>query len=96
MKDRLTVTCPCCSTELVVDREHGDILSEKRVAPKLPDFDDAFAKVKNAPTKRDEIFGKAFDNTKRQSETLAKKFEEAMKKAEDLPDGKPHSPFDLD
>ena len=96
MKDRLTVTCPCCSTELVVDREHGDILSEKRVAPELRDFDDAFEKVQNASAKREESFGKAFDNTKRQSETLSKKFEEAMKKAEDLPEGKPHSPFDLD
>lgn len=96
MTDRLTITCPCCSTELVVDRKHGDILSEKRAERQLPDFDDAFEKVQNAAAKRDEVFDQAFDRTRRQGETLAKKFEEAMKKAEDLPDGKPESPFDLD
>ena len=33
MADRVELTCPCCSTKLVVDSGNGEILSEER--PKL-------------------------------------------------------------
>ena len=83
MKDRVAVTCPCCSTKLVVDKESGEILSEER--PKHDTnktFSSAMADVQSGAQRRDEAFSKAFDRTQRLDDLLDKKFQEARKKAE--------------
>ena len=96
MKDRIDVTCPCCSTELVVETASGEILSEKR--PKMDidkTFEDAMSTVRGGSERRADAFSKAFDRTKNFDELLEKKFEEARKKAEDSKD-KPTNPLDFD
>jgi len=97
MADRVELTCPCCSTKLVVDSDSGEILSEER--PKLDaekTFDSAMSQVRSAAGRREEAFSKAFDRTRKLDDLLEKKFEEARKKAEDDDSGKPVNPMDLD
>jgi len=96
MSDRLNIVCPCCATQLVVDREHGEILAEKRPEKTGPDFESMVEKLQKASGEREKAFDQAFDRTRRLEDTLSKKFEEAVKKADELPDEKPQSPFDLD
>jgi hypothetical protein len=97
MADRVNTTCPCCGTRLVVETTTGEILAEERPAPdREKTFDDAFREVKAGSRKREELFSKAFDKTRRLDELLEKKFEEARKKAKDQPAEKPPSPFDAD
>jgi len=96
MSDRVELTCPCCSTRLVVDAKSGEILSEDR--PKVDtekSFDTALDAVRSGEARRDAAFAKAFDKTKRLDDLLSKKFEEAKKKAA-TDDSKPINPMDWD
>jgi hypothetical protein len=96
MSDRVDVTCPCCSTKLVVDITTGEILSEERPAPDhAKSFDSALSQVRGGEKRRDEAFSKAFQKTQHLDELLSKKFDEAKKKAA-KDKSKPRSPFDLD
>jgi hypothetical protein len=96
MADRLEVTCPCCTTKLVVDATSGEILAEER--PKLDadkSFEQAFQEVKGGTQRREAAFSKAFDRTQRLDDLLNKKFEEARKKAA-TDKTKPRNPFESD
>ena len=96
MSDNVDVTCPCCSTKLVVDAASGEILSEERPEPEHDKtFDSALDEVRGGEKRRDEAFTKAFDKTQRLDDLLSKKFEEAKKKAA-KDTSKPRNPFDLD
>ena len=96
MSDRVELTCPCCSTKLVVDAASGEILSEERPrADTDRSFDAAMDQVRSGEQRRSEAFSKAFDRTQRLDDLLSKKFEEAKKKAA-KDKSKPRNPFDLD
>lgn len=97
MADNVDVTCPCCATKLVVDAASGEILAEER-PPANHDktFETAMSEVKSGASKRDEMFSKAFDRTRRMDDLLDKKFQEAKKKAEKDPNKKPRNPFDVE
>jgi len=96
MKDKVDVTCPCCSTMLVVDVATGEILSEERPAvDHEKTFDSAMDHVRGGEKRRDDAFAKAFDKTKNLDDVLSKKFEEAKKKAA-KDESKPFNPFDMD
>jgi len=96
MKDKVDVTCPCCSTKLVVDVGTGEILSEERPAvDHEKSFDSAMDEVRGGEKRRDDAFAKAFDKTKNLDDVLSKKFEEAKKKAA-KDESKPFNPFDMD
>ena len=96
MADRIDVTCPCCSTRLIVDASSGEILAETR--PKkdaTKTFEDAMSQVRGGAQRREEAFSKAYDRTQNLDDLLSKKFEEARKKAGDDP-SKPFNPLDAD
>jgi hypothetical protein len=96
MADRFDVTCPCCSTLLVVDAKTGEILGEtrpKKDASKT--FEDAMSQVRGGAQRREDAFSKAYDRTQNLDDLLSKKFEEARKKAADDPT-KPFNPLDAD
>jgi hypothetical protein len=96
MKDRHEITCPCCTTKLVIDAATGEILAEERPKQDLTQtFEKALGDVQSGSRRREEAFSKAFERTQRLDDLLNKKFEEAKKKAADAPQ-KPRSPFDLD
>lgn len=96
MKERVNITCPCCSTKLVVDVETEEILSvEQPVVDQTKTFDSAMDQVRGGEQRRDDAFLKAFDKTQRLDDVLGKKFEEAKKKAAQ-DKSKPRNPFDMD
>jgi hypothetical protein len=97
MADSIDVTCPCCTTKLVVDTDTGEILSEER--PKIDhskNFEQAMSEVRHGAGKREEAFAKAFKKTQNLDDLLQKKFDEARKKAEKDPDKKHRNPLDFD
>ncbi len=96
MADKVSLECPCCRTKLVVDVQTGDVLSEERPKGPTRSFEAALSDVRSGAARREEAFSKAFDQTRRLDSVLEKKFEEARKKADQDPDKKPKSPFDLD
>lgn len=96
MPDPVDVTCPCCSTKLVVDPASGEVLSEERPAPDhAKTFDSALGAVRGGEKRRNDAFTKAFEKTRNLDDLLSKKFEEAKKKAA-KDRSKPRNPFDLD
>ena len=97
MPDRVKIICPCCETRLVVDTEHGEILSEER--PKMDaekTFESAMGQVQSGAKRREDAFSTAFDRTQSLDDVLARKFEEAKKKAAKDPSKKPFNPLDAD
>jgi len=96
MADKVSLECPCCGTKLVVDASTGDILSEERPKTKpTKSFEEALSDVESGSERREQLFTKAFDQTKRLEDLLDKKFREAKEKAK-KDKGKPHTPFDFD
>ena len=95
--DRVELTCPCCRTQLVVDTDSGEILSEVRPRPDVDKtFDAAMKQVREGAGRREDAFEKALDRNRRLDDVLEKKFEEARKKAEKDPDKRPFNPLDAD
>lgn len=97
---KLTVRCPECGSDLVVDAATGEPLSH-RPAKRPPaggkDFDALLADLDTDKSRADEIFERERAAMKDRDRLLDEKFREAMKRAEEDPDkGRPVRPFDLD
>ncbi len=97
---KLTVRCPDCNSDLVIDAATGEVLSHRK--PKAPlgggrDFASLFREMDESKAKAESLFDRekaAFEDRDR---LLEEKFREAMKRAEEDPDqGPPKRPFDLD
>lgn len=96
---KLTVRCPDCQSELVVDAATGAILSHRR--PKEPlaggkDFDSLFAELDAGKARAEELFEREKAAFADKDRILEEKFREALKRAEEEPDTPPRRPFDLD
>jgi hypothetical protein len=97
MAENLRVTCPCCGDVLTVDPGSGEVLAEQRPQPQpTKSFDQALGDVRGGEARRQDLFDRAFDRTRRLDDILDKKFEEARKKAAQDPHKKPTNPFDLE
>lgn len=96
MSDDLNITCPCCATKLLLDRETGEILSEERpAADHDKTFEDAMRDVQSGADRRAKAFSDAHKRTTNLESLLEKKFEEARKKAA-KDRSKPVNPLDID
>ena len=93
--ENLELSCPCCSTKLVVDRDTGDILHEERPKKAGASWDQAVQAGKDKQAEAEAMFEKGMDRERRADEILEKKFEEALKRA-DKSDTPPPRIFDLD
>ncbi len=97
---KLTVRCPDCGSDLVIDAKTGDVLSHR--APKAPlaggkDFDSLFADLDVQKARAEALFEKEKAAHADRSRLLEEKFAEALRRAEEDPDeGPPRRPFDLD
>ena len=97
---KLTVRCPDCSSDLVVDAETGEVLSHRK--PKQPiaggkDFDALLKGLDEDKARAEDLFQKEVAAMKDRDRLLEEKFREAMRRAEEDPDeGPPRRPFDLD
>lgn len=97
---RLTVRCPECSSELVVDVATGEVISHRK--PKQPlaggkDFDSLLKGLDDDKAHAEDVFQREVAALKDRDRILEEKFREALKRAEEDPDqGRPARPFDLD
>jgi len=97
---RISVRCPDCGSDLVVDAATGEVLSHRK--PKQPlaggkDLDSLFREMETGREKAEDLFAREVAAIKDRDRLLEEKFREAMKRAEEDPDeGPPHRPFDLD
>ena len=97
---KLTLRCPDCSSELVVDAATGEILSHRKAKQPLAggkDFDSLLKGLEDDKNKAEDIFQREVAALKDRDRIMEEKFREAMKRAEEDPDqGPPQRPFDLD
>ena len=93
--DNIELSCPCCRTKLIVDRDSGEILFEER--PKRSGFtwDDALEARESKQQEAEKMFAKGMDRQRNADDILEKKFREALKRADESDDPPPRI-FDLD
>ena len=95
-----TLRCPDCSSQLVVDRATGEILSHRPAQIPPAEGKDLTALVEELDQQKEEaeeIFSREMEALEDRDRLLEEKFREALKNAEDDPDeGPPVRPFDLD
>ena len=96
MAGPLHITCPCCNSLLVVDRDTGAILREERQHTReAHSLDEALGQLKTQRREAEQKLARAMDENRRREEILEKKFEEAKRKAATT-EGPPPRPFDND
>lgn len=97
---KLTLTCPDCGSELVVDAETGSVLSHRPKAEPVAggkDFDSLLAGLDAGKARAEELFEREKAAMADRERLLEEKFQEALKRAEEEPDdGPPKRPWDLD
>ena len=89
--------CPCCHSQLTVDREMGVVLSH--VAPVRPpsiDLDDTARLLREQADAVEAKFRASVEAERNKEDVLSRKFAEGLKKAKDAPLEKPLRDFDLD
>lgn len=97
---KLKVRCPDCGSDLVIDRETGEVLFHK--AAKAPaaggrDLDSLFADLEASKERAGEVFEREVAAYKDRDRLLEEKFKEAVEKAKDAPDEEPPPrPWELD
>ncbi len=100
MTRKLTVRCPECDCDLVIDAATGEVLSHRR--PKqLPaggkDLDSLLRGLDEDKAKAEDLFQREVAAIKDRDRLMEEKFKEALRRAEEDPDsGPPRRPFDLD
>lgn len=87
----VTVTCPCCDAELVVDPATAAVIrhTEAEKPREIADMEAAMAKYKGEASKREDAFQKSFAAHKTRDDVLSKKFDEMLKVAKEDPNSPP-------
>lgn len=97
---KLTVKCPECNSELVVDAATGAVLSHRKAKQPIAggkDFDSLLKGLDEDKARAEDVFAREVAAMKDRDRLLEEKFREAMRRAEEEPDeGPPRRPFDLD
>jgi hypothetical protein len=97
---KLSIRCPDCGSDLVVDAATGEVLSHRR--PKQPpaggkDLDSLLQGLDKDKARAEDVFQREVAAMKDRDRLLEEKFKEALRRAEEDPDqGRPPRPFDLD
>ncbi len=97
---KLSIRCPDCGSDLVVDAATGEVLSHRR--PKQPpaggkDLDSLLQGLDQDKARAEDVFQREVAAMKDRDRLLEEKFKEALRRAEEDPDqGRPPRPFDLD
>jgi len=100
LPDKVSLRCPDCGSDLVVDARTGEVLSHRKAkaaAAEGRDFDSLLADLSSQRSRADEVFERERSALKDRDRLMDEKFKEALKRAEEEPDsGRPLRPFDLD
>ncbi len=96
----LTLHCPECSTELVVDAATGVIVSHRKAKQPIAggkDFEILLDDLNRDKVHAEEVFQQEVAAMKDRDRLLEEKFRQAVKRAKEEPDEvPPPRPFDLD
>ena len=97
---KLTVRCPDCGSDLVIDAGTGEVLSHRKARQPLAggkDFDSLLKGIDEDKARAEDVFQREVAALKDRDRLLEEKFREALRRAEEEPDeGPPRRPFDLD
>jgi predicted kinase len=96
---QVKITCPCCQSTLVLDRESMRVLYhlEHHDKPDTASFDTALKELKEKEKQMSSRFQQAVTEEKQRKALLAKKFQELQKHAAENPDAeRPARPFDFE
>lgn len=97
---KLTVTCPDCQGQLIVDAGTGEVLahrSKKKPPAGGKDLDSLFVEMDEGKKRAEELFERSRAALEDEDRLLEEKFKEALKRAEEDPDEEPPvRPWDLD
>jgi hypothetical protein len=97
LKSELELTCPCCSSTLVFDRNLERIVEHKEPErADKPELSNAQRIVAAEAERRDALFQQSVEAEKTRGDALSKRFEEALRQARQEPVTRPHRDFDLD
>jgi len=97
LQSELTVECPCCGTELVIDLNLRRVVAhhEPERGDK-PSLDDAQRILAAEQARREAMFEQSRENERTRGDALSKRFEEALRQAREEPVTRPKRDFDLD
>lgn len=98
---KLSLRCPDCGSDLVVDVATGEVLFHKKAkAPPAggKDFESLFAEMDTQKAKAEELFERERAAQKDRDRLLEERFQEALRRASEDEDDEspPPRPFDLD
>lgn len=100
MEDVHKITCPCCSTILVVDRRTGEIVEERRPILERSTgdrYEDALKKVRGRSAEAEEKFQKFQSEREKKAAKLDALFKDTLKKAQESGDPpKKVNPFEAE
>jgi len=97
LKSEIEVTCPCCSSTLIVDLNLGRVVGHKEVErTDKPELSEAHRIVAEQAARREAAFQESVNAEKTRGDALSKRFEEALKQARQEPITKPTRDFDLE
>lgn len=97
LASELTVQCPCCRAELVVDVNLKRVVSHKeaRTGP-VRELDDAQRLLAEEAAARERAFELSFKAEQSRGDDLDRRFREALEQAKKEPISRPERAFDLD
>lgn len=97
---KLTVRCPDCDSDLVIDAATGQVLSHRKAKQPIAggkDFDSLLKGLDDDKARAEDVFQREVAAMKDRDRLMEEKFREALRRAEEDPDqGPPRRPFDLD
>lgn len=97
LKSELTVECPCCGAQLVVDTNLKRVVSHEQPSRgERRSLDDAQEILRAEAARREALFQESIQAERTRGDDLAKRFEEALRQARNEPITKPTRDFDLD
>lgn len=97
LKSEIEVTCPCCSSVLVIDKNLDRVISHREPPREdRPDLDRAAQLVAEEKARREAVFQQSVEAQKHRGDALSRRFDEALKQAREEPVTKPKRDFDLD
>jgi hypothetical protein len=97
LESEIEVTCPCCQSTLVVDRNLGRVVSH--VEPERgakPQLEEAHRILADEAARREATFRQSVDAERTRGDALSRRFEEALRQANQEPVARPPRDFDLD
>ena len=97
LKSEFEVTCPCCSSALVIDANLKRIV--RHVEPERadkPELDHAHRILAEEAARRESLFAQSVEAERNRDDALSRRFEEALRQAGKEPVTKPTRDFDLD